>query len=88
MVFLLCSPDQSFSQSARPLLGPPHTLLFECPRLVNLSLLNLAQSSKEEGELENGVLDEGTSDRVWKRSNLVHSKSGACAGALYNFCCD
>ena len=42
MVFLLCSPDQSVSQSARPLLGPPHTLLFECPRLVDLSLLNLA----------------------------------------------
>ena len=33
----------------------------------------------EEGELEDGVLDKGTSDRVWKRSNLVHSKSGACA---------
>ena len=34
---------------------------------------------EEEGELEDGVLDKGTSDRVWKRSNLVHSKSGACA---------
>ena len=34
---------------------------------------------KEEEELENGVLGKDTSDRVWKRSNLVHSKSGACA---------
>ena len=34
---------------------------------------------EEEGELEDGVLDKGTSDRVWKRSNLVHSKSGAFA---------
>ena len=34
---------------------------------------------EEEGELENGVLDKDTSDRVWKQSNLVHSKSGAFA---------
>ena len=34
---------------------------------------------EEEGELEGSVLEKGTSDRVWKRSNLVHSKSGACA---------
>ena len=34
---------------------------------------------EEEGELEENVLDKGTSGRVWKRSNLVHSKSGPCA---------
>ena len=40
---------------------------------------------EEEGELEDGVLDKGTSDRVWKRSNLVYSKSGACAWT-FDFC--
>ena len=36
---------------------------------------------EEEGELEDGLIDKGTSDRVWKRSNLVHSKSGARASS-------
>ena len=31
---------------ARPLVGPPRTLCVECPRLVDFSLLNPAQSSK------------------------------------------
>ena len=34
---------------------------------------------EEEGELESGVLDKDTRDRVWKPSELVHSKSRACA---------
>ena len=32
---------------------------------------------EEEGELEGGVLDKGTSDRVWKRRNLVAPSTAA-----------
>ena len=38
-------------------MGPPHTLCFECPRLVDLSLLNLAHSSQLTGT--------GAGARVW-----------------------
>ena len=44
---------------------------------------------EEEGEFEDGVLDKGTGDRVWKRSNLVHSKSGAWPGTPFSWAtCD